>query len=64
MRQAAENAKKEISQIAAAQRKKKMRLTVIACALAATDFFLFVRLIQCGGSFFCKSNSNSGYYGY
>jgi len=54
MRQAAEKAKKDLASLAAKQRWKKQRLQLIAMALAVTDFFLFIRLLRCGGSFFCK----------
>ncbi len=65
MRQAAEKAKKDITAMAKKQRKKKLRLQMIAVILAVVDFLLFVRLVQCGGSFFCKRRSSSNsYYGY
>uniref|UniRef100_A0A7S3QDT0 t-SNARE coiled-coil homology domain-containing protein n=1 Tax=Chaetoceros debilis TaxID=122233 RepID=A0A7S3QDT0_9STRA len=67
MRQAAERAKKDITSMAKKVRKKKMRLQMIVIVLAVVDFVLFVRLIQCGGSFYCKrrnySNNNNSYYG-
>jgi len=58
MRQATEKAKKDLSTLAAKQRWKKQRLQLIAAALAVTDFFLFVRLVRCGGSFFCKQQTD------
>jgi len=67
MRQAAEKAKKDITHISAKVRQKKLRLQMIVALLAAIDFFLFIRLVQCGGSFFCKrsssSSSSNSYYG-
>jgi|EP01083_Nonionella_stella_P014356 hypothetical protein len=74
MRQAAERAKKDITSMAKKVRKKKMRLQMIAIVLAVVDFVLFVRLVQCGGSFYCKrrnysnnssnnNNNNNSYYG-
>lgn len=61
MRQAAERAKKDITSMAKKVRKKKMRLQMIAIVLAVVDFMLFVRLVQCGGSFYCKRRSNGNY---
>ena len=62
MRQAAEKAKKDISSLIQKARKKKLKLQFIAAGLAAIDFILFMRLLQCGGSFFCKSRSNYNNY--
>jgi len=64
MRQAAEKAREDISIMAKKVRRKKMRLQMVAAFLAVLDFILFVRLIQCGGSFFCKksSSSSNSYY--
>jgi len=64
MRQAAEKAKKDISTMVKKARQKKFRLQIIAAVLAAVDFFLFVRLVSCGGSFFCRKSSSSSSYGY
>jgi hypothetical protein len=58
MRQSAEKAKRDITQLIKKARQKKLRLQFIALGLALVDFFLLVRLLQCGGSFFCKSRSN------
>ncbi len=78
MRQSAEKAKRDIIAMVKKARQKKLKLQVIAIGLALVDFFLLVRLLQCGGSFFCKSryssssssnsnngngNYNDGYYG-
>ena len=54
MRQAAEKAKTDISSMIKKARQKKMRLQAIATILASIDFLLLIRLIQCGGSFFCR----------
>jgi hypothetical protein len=62
MRQAAEKAKQDITSLIQKARKKKLRLQMIAAALAGVDFLLFIRLIQCGGSFFCKSRANYNDY--
>lgn len=59
MRQAAKQAKDDITLMAKRQRAKKMRLQMIVAALAFVDFFLFIRLLQCGGGFFCQSSSSS-----
>lgn len=61
MRQAAEKAKKDLASLAAKQRWRKQRLQLIAMVLAVIDFFLFIRLLRCGGSFFCKQQVE--YYG-
>lgn len=64
MRQAAEKAKQDITIMAKKVRRKKRRLQAVAILLAFVDFILFIRLIECGGSFFCKkkNNGNNGYY--
>jgi len=59
MRQATEKAKKDITSMVRRTRRKKLKLQMIAAALAAIDLFLFLRLVQCGGRFFCRSNSSS-----
>lgn len=76
MRQSAEKAKRDITAMVKKARQKKLKLQMIAIGLALVDFFLLVRLLQCGGRFFCKSrysssssssNSNNGngnYNGY
>lgn len=61
MREAAEKAKRDLTSMAARQRKKKLKLQIIAGALALIDLILFLRLIQCGGSFFCKRRNNNYY---
>lgn len=56
MRQAAEKAKTDISVMIKKARQRKIRLQAIAALLASVDFLLLIRLIQCGGSFFCHRN--------
>lgn len=53
MRKTTEEAKRELANLAAKNRRKKHRLYAIITALAITDFFLFLRLLQCRGGFFC-----------
>lgn len=62
MRQAAEQAKKDISSMVKKARQKKLRLQIIIAVLAALDFILFIRLLSCGGSFFCRKSSSSSNY--
>ncbi len=65
MRQAAEKAKHDITALIKKAREKKLRLQIIILVLAAIDFLLFMRLVQCGGSFFCRRRgnyNNNGYY--
>lgn len=54
MREATEKAKRELMDLQVKWRAKKRRLQMIIAVLTAIDFLLFVRLIQCGGSFFCR----------
>lgn len=60
MRQAAEKAKNDLQVMIRKARQKKLRLKIIAGALGFIDFVLIIRLIQCGGSFFCRKSSYSG----
>lgn len=53
MRKATEEARRELESLIAKNRKKKVRLYAIIAALAMTDMFLFLRIAQCRGSFFC-----------
>jgi len=53
MREATEKAKKELEDMYAKSRAKKKRLHIIIAMLAITDAFLFLRLLNCGGSFIC-----------
>jgi len=54
MREATEKAKRELMDLQVKMRAKKRRLQFIIGALGLVDFLLFIRLIQCGGSFFCR----------
>lgn len=53
MREATDQAKREIEDLAAKNRRKRMRLYGIIGGLAAADILLFFRIVRCGGSFFC-----------
>ncbi len=53
MRKATEEARRELESLIAKNRKKRVRLYAIIAALAMTDLFLFLRIAQCRGSFFC-----------
>jgi hypothetical protein len=54
MREATENAKRELQTLQGKMRAKKRRLQFIVVGLGSLDFFLFLRLMYCGGSFFCR----------
>lgn len=56
MRDTTEKAKQELSELAAKVKAKKRRLQLIAVGLGVVDLLLFIRIAQCGGSFFCKSS--------
>ena len=62
MRQAAEKAKRDLTSMVHQARKKKLKLQIIAAGLAFIDFVLFLRLLGCGGSFFCKNRGNNNNY--
>jgi hypothetical protein len=53
MRQATEQTKRELRDLQAKYRQKKMRLYVWIATLGTLDFLLFLRLLRCRGSFFC-----------
>uniref|UniRef100_A0A6T7IAS9 Uncharacterized protein n=1 Tax=Attheya septentrionalis TaxID=420275 RepID=A0A6T7IAS9_9STRA len=53
MRQSTEKAKRELMDLRHKVLKKKRRLQAIVVGLAVVDFFLFIRIVKCGGSFFC-----------
>jgi hypothetical protein len=53
MRQATEQTKKELRDLQAKYRAKKLRLYFWIALLGTVDFLLFVRLLKCRGSFFC-----------
>mmetsp|Transcript_10256 Transcript_10256/g.21587 ORF Transcript_10256/g.21587 Transcript_10256/m.21587 type:complete len:156 (-) Transcript_10256:349-816(-) len=54
MRETTEKAKRELADLAAKTKRKKRRLQTIVALLAVTDMLLFLRILQCGGSFFCR----------
>ena len=54
MRQATEQTKKELHDLRAKYIAKKRKLYVIIAVLAFVDTFLFLRIISCRGSFFCR----------
>ena len=53
MREATEKAKREIEDLAAKRRLQRFRLYGLIAVLGIVDVVLFLRLITCGGSFFC-----------
>jgi len=53
MREATEKAKREIEDLAAKRRQQRFRLYGIIAILGTVDLVLFLRIIKCGGSFFC-----------
>mmetsp|Transcript_107791 Transcript_107791/g.311441 ORF Transcript_107791/g.311441 Transcript_107791/m.311441 type:complete len:125 (-) Transcript_107791:3170-3544(-) len=53
MRQATEQTKRELRDLQAKYRQKKMRLYAWIAVLATIDLLLFYRLLRCRGSFFC-----------
>ena len=54
MRMNVANAQRELKELQDKAWKKKRRLYMIIGMLAATDLILFLRIVQCGGSFFCR----------
>jgi hypothetical protein len=53
MRQATEQAKRELQTLQHKYRAKKQRLYALIAVLSVTDLFLLMRILQCGGNFFC-----------
>ena len=53
MRQATEQTKRELRELQAKYRQKKLRLYAWIVVLGTCDFLLFWRLLRCRGSFFC-----------
>ena len=53
MREATEKAKREIEDLAAKRRQQRFRLYGIIAILGTVDLLLFLRIVKCGGSFFC-----------
>ena len=48
-----EQARRELDELINKVRRKKRRLQAIIVMLATVDLLLFLRIAQCGGSFFC-----------
>uniref|UniRef100_A0A7S1GJ28 Uncharacterized protein n=1 Tax=Cyclophora tenuis TaxID=216820 RepID=A0A7S1GJ28_CYCTE len=53
MREATANAKRELADLAARNRQRRLKLYGVIAGLSALDFILFIRIVQCHGSFFC-----------
>ena len=53
MREATANAKRELAEMAARNRQRRLRLYGIIAGLSFVDFLMFIRIVQCHGSFFC-----------
>lgn len=49
-----EQAKRELDDLINKVRRKKRRLYAIIAMLGTVDTLLFLRIVQCGGSFFCR----------
>ena len=54
MRTNVANAQRELKELQQKAWKKKQRLYMIIGLLGFVDFTLFLRIVQCGGSFFCR----------
>ena len=54
MRTNVANAQRELRELQAKAWKKKQRLYIIIGILGFVDLMLFFRIVQCGGSFFCR----------
>lgn len=52
-RQLTEETKRELHALQAKYREKKNRLKAIIVLVGLIDFFMFLRLLRCRGSFFC-----------
>mmetsp|Transcript_25934 Transcript_25934/g.38314 ORF Transcript_25934/g.38314 Transcript_25934/m.38314 type:complete len:132 (-) Transcript_25934:255-650(-) len=52
-RQTTEQARREMAEIKAKYRQKKMRLYALIAMLSIVDLLMLLRIIKCGGSFFC-----------
>mmetsp|Transcript_27514 Transcript_27514/g.66862 ORF Transcript_27514/g.66862 Transcript_27514/m.66862 type:complete len:144 (+) Transcript_27514:3395-3826(+) len=55
MRHATEETKRELRDLQEKYRARKRKLYMYIAILGAVDFLLFLRLLRCGGSFFCRS---------
>lgn len=53
MRNATEQTKRELRDLAAKYKEKKRKLYMWIILLGTLDFLLFLRLLRCRGSFFC-----------
>lgn len=54
MREDVARAQRELRELQAKTWKKKRRLYAVIGALSFVDAMLFFRIVQCGGSFFCR----------
>ncbi|KAL3942582.1 MAG: hypothetical protein SGBAC_003252 [Bacillariaceae sp.] len=54
MRHATDQTKRELRDLQDKYRARKRKLYMYIAALGAVDFLLFLRLLRCGGSFFCR----------
>jgi len=54
MKETTEKAKNEMTNLIAKVRAKKQKLQLIVAVLSAVDLFLFLRIVACGGTFFCR----------
>ena len=54
MRNATEETKRELRDLREKYRARKRKLYVYIAILGAVDLLLFLRLLRCGGSFFCR----------
>mmetsp|Transcript_27415 Transcript_27415/g.39253 ORF Transcript_27415/g.39253 Transcript_27415/m.39253 type:complete len:170 (+) Transcript_27415:75-584(+) len=59
MRQNVATAQRELKELQQKAWAKKRRLYAIIGLLATVDFMLFFRIVQCGGSFFCRHYSSN-----
>lgn len=55
MRHATEETKRELRDLQDKYRARKRKLYMWIALLGTVDFLLFLRLLRCGGSFFCRS---------
>lgn len=55
MRHATEETKRELRDLREKYRARKRTLYIYIAILGTIDFLLFLRLLRCGGSFFCRS---------
>lgn len=53
LRQATEQARRELQELHKKYQQKKQKLYAVIALLALTDMMLFLRIVQCRGSFFC-----------